>query len=171
MYSLFARGWCVIMFWVALPPMYSCFLVHKSLQVRVIPYYDHWTLCSLGGCAAWSADACTFLILFRTFSCVYTYVMSTWSMPWAGTLSRIWRNSPRGWLVPMFMWVGFIHCPCPVGWPDSVLFTFYLVFLSCLTVSPYRCFYLHILFDGYPCNKRGVVSESVLRSRHSLKLN
>ena len=107
--------------------------VSPSEKYHNIMNVEHY---SLGGCAAWSADACTFLICFRLLSCVYTYVMSTWSMPWAGSLSRIWRNSPRGWLVPISVWMGCIPCPCPVGWPDSVFFSFFLAFLPYLTVSP-----------------------------------
>ena len=128
--SLCGADVCLCFGWLCLPCIHVCLYISLTKwELSHIMTIEHY---SLGGCAAWSADACTFLICFRLLSCVYTYVMSTWAMPWAGTLSRIWRNSPRGWLVPMFMWVGFIHCPCPVGWPDSALFTFTLSFFSVL---------------------------------------
>ena len=127
--------------------------------------------CSLGGCAAWSADACTFLILFRTFFlCVYicnVYLVHAMG----GHIVQDLEELPQR-VAGTYVYVGgFYPLPLPCGLTGLCSLHFYLVFLSCLTVSPYRCFYLHILFDGYPCNKRGVVSESVLRSRHSLKLN
>ena len=148
------------------------FLDSKSLWVRDISIL--WPLDTILGGLCGMVSRC--LHVPRTLqasSCVYTYVMSTWAMPWAGTLPGIWRYSPRGWLAPMYEWMGYMYisiaptrgliglCSLPI------VLHFFSILLFLLT----HVFSLSILVVGYPCNKRGVVSESVLRSRHSIKLN